>query len=109
MHEHVSRSITGNGCVPATLMRLASVVPETQPDATFGDDGVVSGNTGCNSYRGLYTTTGVTIAIGSLVSTRRACPSEAATAQEQAFLAALGESTGYELRVDRLTLRDAGG
>jgi len=85
---------------------VTSVVPETQLDATFDERGIVSGSTGCNTYRGLYTVTGATIAFGSLSSTRRACPSEAATAQEQAFLAALSASTRYELRGDRLTLRD---
>ena len=88
---------------------VASVLPETQLDVTFGGHGIVSGNTGCNNYRGLYTVTGATIAFGPLVSTRRACPSEAATAQEQAFLAALAASTRYEPRGDRLTLRDDGG
>ena len=88
---------------------LASVVSGTQLDATFGENGIVGGSTGCNTYRGLYTVTGATIAFGSLVSTRRACPSEEATAQEQAFLAALGASTRFELRGDRLTLRDDAG
>jgi len=93
---------TGRGAV-------ASVVSGTQLDATFGENGIVGGSTGCNTYRGLYTVTGATIAFGSLVSTRRACPSEEATAQEQAFLAALGASTRFELRGDRLTLRDDAG
>jgi len=88
---------------------LASVVQGTQLDATFGEDGIVSGSTGCNGYRGLYTTTGAAIAFSSLVSTRRACPSDEATAQEQAFLAALTASTRYELRGDRLTLRNDAG
>jgi heat shock protein HslJ len=88
---------------------VVSVVPETQLDATFGESGIVGGNTGCNTYRGLYTVTGATIAFGSLITTRRACLSEAAAAQEQAFLAALGASTRYELRGDRLTLRDDAG
>ena len=88
---------------------VASVVQGTQLDATFGEDGIVSGSTGCNTYRGLYATTGATIAFGSLVSTHRACPSDEATAQEQAFLAALSASTRYELRGDRLTFRDDSG
>jgi heat shock protein HslJ len=88
---------------------VASVAPETQLDATFDERGIVRGNTGCNTYRGLYTVTGSTIAFGPLVTTRRACLSEAAAAQEQIFLAALGASTRYELRGDRLTLRDDAG
>jgi heat shock protein HslJ len=88
---------------------VVSVVPETQLDATFDENGIVSGTTGCNTYRGLHTVTGATIAFGSLISTRRACPSDAAAAQEQAFLAALSASTRYEQRGDRLTLRDDAG
>jgi heat shock protein HslJ len=88
---------------------LASVLSETQLDATFSDQGIVSGTTGCNTYRGLYTVAAPMIAFGTLVSTRRACPSEEAALQEQAFLAALGASTRYELRGDRLTLRNDAG
>ena len=88
---------------------IVSVLPETQLTATFGEDGIVDGNTGCNSYRGLYTVTGAMIAFGSLIATRRACLSVAAAAQEQAFLAALVASTSYELLGDRLTLRDDAG
>ncbi len=88
---------------------VVSVLSETQLDATFGENGIVSGTTGCNTYRGLYTVAGPTIALGPLISSHQACPSEAAAVQEQAFLAALGASTRYELRDDRLTLRsDAG-
>ena len=88
---------------------VVSVLADTQLDVTFGENGIVSGTTGCNNYRGLYTVTGATIAFGSLVSTRRACPSEEAAAQEQAFLAALAASTRYEPRGDRLTLRNDAG
>jgi len=88
---------------------VVSVLAETQLDATFGEDGIVSGNTGCNSYRGLYTVSGTMIAFGPMISTRRACSSEEAAAQEQAFLAALAASTRYELRSDRLTLRNDAG
>jgi heat shock protein HslJ len=88
---------------------VASVVEGTRLDATFGDDGIVSGSTGCNSYRGLYTVSALAIAFGSLISTRQACPSDAATDQERAFLAALAASTRYELQGDRLTLRNDDG
>jgi heat shock protein HslJ len=88
---------------------LASVLAETQLDMTFGENGVVSGSTGCNAYRALYATAGTTITFGTAISTRRACLSEEAAAQEQAFLAALSASSRFELRGDRLTLRDDGG
>jgi heat shock protein HslJ len=88
---------------------VVSVLPETQLNATFGEGGIVSGNTGCNMYRGLYTAADATIAFSPLITTRRACRSAAAAAQEQAFLAALGASTRYEFLGDRLTLRDDAG
>lgn len=89
---------------------VVSVLSGTQLDVTFGEDGIVSGNTGCNGYRGLYTAAGLSIAFGQLVSTRRACPSDEAAAQEQAFLAALAASTRLEPGGGgRLTLRDDAG
>jgi heat shock protein HslJ len=88
---------------------VASVVQGTQLSATFGEDGNVSGETGCNMFRGPYTLTDDTISFGALISTRRACLSEAATAQEQAFLAALAASSRVELTPNRLTLRDSSG
>jgi heat shock protein HslJ len=88
---------------------VVTVLAGTQLNATFGEDGSVSGNTGCNAFRGPYTLAGSSLRFGGLVTTRRACLSDEATAQEQAFLAALGNVTAYELVGDRLTLRDGGG
>ncbi len=85
---------------------VVSVLPDVQLTALFGVDGAVSGNAGCNGYRGPYTVVGDRITFGSIVSTRRACLSEPLTQQETAFLAALSASTTYTLLGDRLTLRD---
>jgi heat shock protein HslJ len=87
---------------------VVSVLPDVQLTATFGTDGSVNGNAGCNGYRGPYTVAGDRITFGSIVSTKRACLSQPLTDQETAFLAALGASTSYELVGDRLTLRDDG-
>jgi heat shock protein HslJ len=88
---------------------VSSVVQGTQLSVTFGEDGNASGETGCNTFRGPYTVTDETISFGGLVTTRRACLSEAAGAQEQAFLAALAASTRFELAGGRLTLRNDAG
>lgn len=88
---------------------VVSVLRETQLSATFGENGSVSGDTGCNTYRGPYTVAGTSIMVGELVTTRRACLSDAATAQERAFLAALKASASYTLVGDRLTFLDAAG
>lgn len=85
---------------------VVSVLPDVQLTATFGDDGSVSGNAGCNGYRGPYTVAGDRLTFGSIISTKRACLSQPLTEQETAFLAALSASTTYELVGDRLTLRD---
>ena len=48
------------------------------------------------------------MSFGPLITTRRACMSEAANAQEQAFLAALEATTTFEMQ-GPATLRDADG
>ncbi len=88
---------------------VVSVLPDVPLTVQFGDDGNVSGNSGCNMFRGPYTVAGSTLSIGDLISTRRACISDALNAQEQQLLAALAASTTYQLAGDRLTLRDASG
>lgn len=86
---------------------LAPVLPETILWVAFDDNGRLSGNAGCNAYTGSYAVDGASVKFGPLASTRRACLSDAANAQESMYLAAFGASTAYELVGDRLRLRDA--
>ena len=72
---------------------VVSVLPDVQLTATFDPMGNVSGNAGCNSYRGPYEIAGNRLTFGPIVSTKRACLSDALTQQETAFLAALDAST----------------
>jgi heat shock protein HslJ len=88
---------------------VVSVLADTEVTATFGEDGILTGNTGCNLYRSSYSIDGSAISFGPIVSTRRACLSDSANTQEQAFLSALSASTTYELVGDRLTLRNEAG
>lgn len=88
---------------------VASVVAGTELTASFGEDGVLTGNTGCNEYRGPYQQDGESVRMGPFASTRRACLSPEAGAQEQAFLTALASTSRIELGFDRLTLRNAAG
>src|SRR5438034_2600021 len=88
---------------------VASVLPDTSVTAIFFDNGSVVGQTGCNTYNAPYSLAGSTIEIGPIATTRRACGTEEASAQEQAFVAALSASSAYELGVNRLTLRNANG
>jgi heat shock protein HslJ len=88
---------------------VSSVVVGTLVTANFGNDGRITGRTGCNDYQATYTTDGDAITFGPVFTTRRACPSEAAATQEQALLDALAATSTYEISSDRATLRDASG
>ncbi len=79
---------------------------------TLRREGVVFGSTGCNDYRAAYEypaahNTFERIVVDDPVSTRRACPkSQRLAAQEQRFLAVLGDLGEYPLvsRSGQLTL-----
>ncbi len=85
---------------------VESVVTGTDPTAIFDPAGTISGDAGCNSFNGPATVDGSSIAIGPLVSTKRACADEAATTQEAAYLAALEAATTFDVRTGHLELRD---
>lgn len=70
--------------------------------------GRISGKAGCNSYSADYSTSGASITIGAIGSTKMACPGEL-MAQEQAFLTALAAATGYSIAGDQLTIAHPGG
>ncbi|MBK8046078.1 MAG: META domain-containing protein [Anaerolineales bacterium] len=76
--------------------------------ADFSADGVVSGNSGCNSYSGGFTTDGEgNIQIGPLASTMMACADPGVSEQEAAYLAALGTAATYQIDGDTMQLRTA--
>lgn len=75
---------------------------------TFGEDGALSGSTGCNLFSGSWERDGDTLTLSPGALTQRACP-EPLMAQEQQFLAALAATTRYRLDDDRLTLEDEQG
>ena len=80
------------------------LVAGTTVTLKFGEDGRVSGSTGCNSYGGTYQVRGDTISFGRLISTRRACLDQNANQQEQRFLAALESANRFRLSSNRLTI-----
>ncbi len=59
------------------------------------DGGVVSGFSGCNTFRGSYSLDGSTLVVESVASTAKSCPG-AAGREERAFLKALARVRGYE-------------
>lgn len=66
--------------------------------------GQVAGATGCNALSGTYTRDGPVLRFGaSVVTTMIGCP-EPLASLERAFVHALGETSRFRLRVDRLDL-----
>ncbi len=61
------------------------------------ENGVVSGQSGCNTFRATYSTTGDRITIGPAASTRMMCGADVMT-QEQQFLKALESATTWIVR-----------
>ena len=88
---------------------VVSTATTSQITAEFKADGTLSGNATCNTYRGTYTTDGDKITIGPLVTTQMACDTADLNAQEQEYLAALGNVATFSVSGGKLELRDAGG
>jgi putative lipoprotein len=74
----------------------------------FGADGAVSGNGGCNAFRGDVDIEGTTMKFGQLASTMMACEG-AKSAKEALFHAALSQTASYSVQDGELTLVDAAG
>jgi len=87
---------------------VQSVMIGTQPTATFGADGQLSGSGGCNSFSGPYQSTASTLSIGPLASTMMACE-QPVMDQETAYLSALERSATYRFDNGRLVLADTAG
>ena len=87
---------------------LQSPVEGSKLTATF-DGTQISGDSGCNTFSGGYTTSGDTISIGTLASTTRACADPAVDAQEQQYLTALGLAKTFTVVGNRLDLYRADG
>jgi len=86
---------------------VVSPVAGTTLTATFTGD-AVSGSAGCNDYSGPYTLDGDNVAIGPLVTTRKACE-QPVMDQETQFLTALQTPSTVEQSGGILTLRAASG
>jgi heat shock protein HslJ len=85
---------------------VIDVLPGTTPIANFGEDGTLTGNSGCNEYSGPYKITGNQIGIGPLSSTKKACSDPAGVMeQESQYLAALENAQVFIVGGDALELR----
>jgi heat shock protein HslJ len=85
---------------------VVGVISGTRLTAVFHADGTISGNSGCNSFSGTYTTDGSNITIGPLATTMMACE-EVVMQQETAYLAALQSAATYQVMGDTMQLRTA--
>jgi heat shock protein HslJ len=86
------------------------VISGTDLTAEFGDDGNVTGSSGCNDFFAPYTQEGASITIGAVGSTRMSCPDPDGIMQQEAqYLAALQSATSIEASGIELNLRNADG
>ncbi len=89
----------------------SSVPPAAPATVLFGPAGNLTGNAGCNSYSGGYTTSGSNgISIGPLATTLMYCGDPGVMDQETAVLTNLRTVASYEVTTDgMLNLRNAAG
>jgi len=86
---------------------VVGVIGDTRLEISFGD-GKVSGDAGCNTFHGNYTSGDGTVEIGPLATTRRAC-AEPLMTQEREFLAALASAVKWNIDGNVLDMHRADG
>jgi heat shock protein HslJ len=85
---------------------VVSVIIDTSLTADFGEDGQLTGNSGCNSYFASYETDEDKITIGPVGMTEMAClDTDGVMEQEQLYLAALRMADVYRIEADHLEMR----
>lgn len=106
--QAASEALVGTYWKLMTLGGRPVAVADNQREAhlVLGQDGRVSGSTGCNRLMGSYTLQGDTLTFSQLASTRMACPAEM-MALEQAWLTTLSDTAHYSISGQRLVLEDA--
>jgi heat shock protein HslJ len=109
------RSLTGTtwqvtSLVSAQAVTTSVALEQAKPTLTIGDDGAVSGSTGCNRITGRATVSGspAVIEFGPLATTRMACAPEVAEV-EHAVLQVLKGTVQTSVDADQLTLSGTDG
>ncbi len=82
------------------------VVADSVTDLSFGRDGKVSGNLGCNSFGGDYSTSNGKVVFGELSSTLMACVEARMTQENIAFTVMTGTAS-YKKDDRNLTITNA--
>ena len=88
---------------------VSSVIAGTSLTAVFGEDGRVSGSAGCNSYFAKYTSTGTSLSISGIGSTKMYCGASGVMQQESTYLSLLGQVSSFTIEGNRLSVSDAKG
>jgi heat shock protein HslJ len=81
---------------------------EKKAHLTFGKDGSVRGNLGCNSFTSTVKVSGSSITFGNIASTRKLCPGPEMNLERE-MLKVLDGTVAYELQHRGLTLTAANG
>jgi heat shock protein HslJ len=93
-----------------TLDSAPPIADDIRMTLQFDGDKGAAGSTGCNTYRGNYTTKGQSLSFGALSITKKACPgTPGLLALEQRFMAALAEVSRYSIEENVLSLNGPDG
>ncbi|MFD8802755.1 META domain-containing protein [Streptomyces atroolivaceus] len=96
------------GLVSGSVAASLPAGTENKAHLTFGKDGSVEGNLGCNSFHGKATVSGSTLTFGPLASTRKMCPGPEMDL-ERALQGVLEGRTTYEIEHRSLSIEAESG
>lgn len=87
---------------------VVSLLIGTDITLNFGEDGFVSGNSGCNDYAAGYSASNGEISVDMPASTMRLCDDPPGVMEQEAeFLAALASAATYSVQGSQLQMRTA--
>jgi len=86
---------------------VVGLVVDSEITAVFGQNNMLSGNTGCNDYNVRYQVDGRNVTIDKEIQMTKMACSEELMAQEQQYLAALQSAATYSIQLDSMELRTA--
>ncbi|MEQ8825217.1 MAG: META domain-containing protein [Filomicrobium sp.] len=86
-----------------TSWKVEGIPKQVTATMSFGADGRVTGSAGCNRYFGTYKTSGQTIEISGIGSTRKMCP-DVEMSVETELLKSLAVVNRWQVTSDKLKL-----
>jgi len=110
LEPSAAASIMGEWRLAEVVDGDAIVTIASEATVSFGEDGSLTGSTGCNNLMGDYAVNGTTIKVGPVATTKMACMDAAASQWESTLLAALAQAGQWQITLDGwLQLSDADG